>query len=195
MRLRDLIDWPRIFLPTDPSRPVSISLAGGTEREARAGDQLLRLLDRYELLRWQCTNRVRIEQGVIPHSHPVLTLNTKYLDDDALALSTYLHEQLHWFVWRRNPRKRRAIRELRERERLLSPPVGHPEGAASPYESYLHYLVCYLEYAAMIEVVGPDEARRVIDFWCTDHYTEIYRTVLQDFDAIREIVARHRLAP
>ncbi len=191
MRLRDVLAWPLIFWPEDSSRPVSISLATGSEREARAREQLLRLLDRYDLRRWQATNRVRIEQGVIPHSHPVLTLNTKYLDNDALALSTYLHEQLHWSVWRRNPRKRRAIRELRQR--YPSPPVGHPEGASSEYESYLHYLVCYLEYATMIEVVGPDQARRVVDFWCTDHYTEIYKTVLQDFDAIREIVARHGL--
>ena len=77
---------------------MSISLATGTEGEARARDQLLLLLDRYELHRWQFTSRVRIEQGAIPHSHPVLTLNTRYPDDDLLALSTYLHEQLHWFV-------------------------------------------------------------------------------------------------
>jgi hypothetical protein len=136
---------------------------------------------------------VRIQDGVIPHSHPVLTLNTRHLNDDALALATYLHEQLHWWVWRRNPRKRRVIRELRRR--YLSPPVRRPEGAGSAYETYLHYLVCYLEYAAVIELLGQEEARRVIDLWCADHYTEIYRTVLRDFDAIGEIVRRHGLVP
>ncbi len=193
MRLRDLLDWPLIFWPSDPSRPVSITLTNGTEREGRAREQLHRLLDRYDLRKWQYTNRVRIEYGAIPHSHPVLTLNTKYLDDDSLALSTYLHEQLHWFVWRRNPRKRHAIRELRWR--YPSPPVRLPEGAGSRYETYLHYLVCYLEYAAAIELLGPDEARRVIDVWCRDHYTAVYKTVLRDFEAISEIAARNGLLP
>ena len=193
MRLRDLIDWPRAFLPEDSSRPVSISLSRGGEREESARDQLRRLLDRYDLRRWQCTNRVRIEYGVIPHSHPVLTLNTKHLDDDALALSTYLHEQLHWFVWRRNPGKRRAVRELRERYPTV--PLGHAEGAGGKDDSYLHYLVCYLEYRSMTEVVGLEEARRVIEFWAGEHYTEIYKTVLRDFDAIGELASKHKLVP
>ncbi len=193
MRLRDLIDWPRIFWPVDPSQPITVSLVNDTEREQHARDQVLGLLDRYDLRRWQCTNRVRIEYGVIPHSHPVITLNTRYPDDDALVLSTYLHEQLHWFVWRRNPRKRRALRELRQRYPTV--PTGHPEGAGSEYDSYLHYLVCYLEYWSMIEVVGPEEARRVIDAWCTSYYTEIYKTVLRDFEAIGEIAARYDLLP
>jgi len=28
----------------------------------------------------------------------VLTLNTRYLDDDTAQLATFLHEQLHWFL-------------------------------------------------------------------------------------------------
>ena len=39
----------------------------------------------------------RIETGVIPHSHPVLTLNTQYIDRDTLQIATFVHEQLHWF--------------------------------------------------------------------------------------------------
>ena len=193
MRLRDLIDWPRSLLPENPSRPLSISLVNGTDREGRARDQLRRLLDLYNLRRWQFTNRVRIEQGVISHSHPVLTLNTRYHDDDRLALSTYLHEQLHWFVWRRNPRKRHAIRELRQR--YPDPPIALPEGAGDKGSSYLHYLVCYLEYRSMIEIVGPEEARRVMEARFESHYTEIYRTVLRDFEEIGEIVSRYDLLP
>ena len=193
MRLRDFIDWPRSLLPEDPSRPLTISLVNGTEREARARDQLLRLLDLYDLRRWQFTNRVCIEQGVIPHSHPVLTVNTRYPDDDVLALSTYLHEQLHWFTWRRYRKTRRALGDLKSR--YPDPPIAFPEGAGNEGSSYLHYLVCYLEYRSMIEVVGPEEAHRVIDAWCASHYTEIYRTVLRDFEEIGEIATRHDLQP
>jgi hypothetical protein len=192
MRLSDLLDWPRVLLPNDPAKPVSVSLATGVEREGVARDQLLRLLSRYDLRKWQFTNRVRMQHGVIPHSHPVLTLNTRYLDDDALALSTYLHEQLHWFVWRHSG-TRAALAELRQR--YPSPPVAPPEGAGDVRSSYLHYLVCYLEYVALIEVLGAEEARRVIAFRCTDYYTEIYKAVLRDFDAIGEIARRHNLMP
>ena len=193
MRLRDLIDWPRAYLPDDASRPVSISLASGTEREAQGRDQLLLLLDRYDLNRWQFTSRVRIEEGVTPHSHPVLTLNTRYPDDDLLALGTYLHEQLHWFVWRRKHEKRGALIDLKAR--YPDPPIAFPEGAGDEDSSYLHYLVCYLEYWSLIEIVGVEEAHRVIDVWCTSRYTDIYKTLLRDFDAIGEIARRHELVP
>jgi hypothetical protein len=192
MRLRDALDWLRVFLPADRDAPISISVAGRSPREDSARNQLLSLLRRHDLSRWQFTNRVRIHHGVIPHSHPVLTLNTRHLDDDALALSTYLHEQLHWFVWR-HPGTRPALAELRQR--YPSPPIALPEGAGNLRASELHYLVCYLEFAAMIDVVRPGEARRVIDFLCTDHYTKIYQTVLHDFDAIGDLVRRHALQP
>jgi hypothetical protein len=191
VRLRDLLDWPLSLLPGDSSHPVSITLANENERESVARDQLARLLDRYDLRKWQFTNRVRIEQGAMPHSHPVLTLNTAYPNDDHLVLANYLHEQLHWFLTKRRGRARRALRDVRDR--YPDPPVERPRGAGSAGSSYLHYLVCFLEHEALIEVVGSDEARRVIEFWCTHHYTEIYRTVLRDAEGIREIVEGHGL--
>ncbi len=189
----DLLDWPLIFWPRDPTRPVSVSLAGKSDCEALARDQLLSILNRYDLDKWRLTNRVRIQHFVVPHSHPVLTLNTRYLDDDACALSTYLHEQLHWFLAPRRKATRQAMADLKRR--YPDTPAKPPAGARDLHSSYLHYVVCYLEYAALIDVLGPEEARRVIDFWCADHYTEIYKTVLRDYDAIGEIVARHGLLP
>ena len=88
---------------------------------------------------------------------------------------------------------RRALKDLRAR--YPDPPIAFPEGAGSEGSSYLHYLVCYLEYWSMIEVVGPEEARRVMKARCESHYTEIYKTVLRDFEEIGEIVARHDLLP
>jgi hypothetical protein len=67
-------------------------------REERARAQLLRLCDEFNLTRWQFTDLVQIQNWVIPHSHPVLTLNTRWIDDDEYALATYIHEQLYWFV-------------------------------------------------------------------------------------------------
>ena len=38
-------------------------------------------------------DRVLIENWAVPHSHPVLTMNTRTAGDD--LLSTYLHDQMH----------------------------------------------------------------------------------------------------
>jgi hypothetical protein len=43
------------------------------------------------------TDRVLIEKGSIPHSHPILTLNTRNLDPLLIA-ETFVHEQFHWFA-------------------------------------------------------------------------------------------------
>ncbi len=184
--------WRRLWGWLQVVRP-GIWLATGSEQEAKTRNQLQRLLQGYDLRRWRFTHRIRIDQNtVIPHSHPVLTLDTRHLDDDRLLLATYLHEQLHWFVRKRRQAKA-ALQELRQRYPTV--PVARPEGAGDEFSTYLHYLVCYLEYAALIDVLGSEEARRAIDFWCTHHYTEIYKTVLRDFDGIGEIVSRYGLIP
>lgn len=184
-RLRRLLRW--LLVP----RP-GIRLAAGSEAERKTREQFQRLFDQYDLRKWRFTSRVRIDEGArIPHSHPVLTLNTRY--EGELLLSTYLHEQLHWFVWRRGRRAGLAIEELRRR--YPDTPIAAPEGAGDEFSSFLHYIVCYLEYVALIEVLGLEEARRVIDHWCTHHYTETYKTVLRDFEAIGEIVRRYGLVP
>lgn len=172
---------------------VDIQLASDSPREVRTREQLLRLLSRYDLDRWRFTDRIRIQDGVVPHSHPVLTLNTRHLDDDALLLATYLHEQVHWFLAPHKDRVDEAVTQLRD----LYPevPVGHPEGGSDSYSSYLHLVVCYLEYAALIGLLGPADARRVVEGWTSDHYTRIYAAVLRDFDQIGHVVAAHGLAP
>src|ERR1044071_6136285 len=75
---------------------VHIRLQIGTPLEERARDQLRRLLRTYDLHKWLFLRDILIQSGVIPHSHPVLTLNTRYLDED--TAQPFVHEQLHWFL-------------------------------------------------------------------------------------------------
>jgi hypothetical protein len=173
---------------------VDITLAHGTDAETQTSEQLRGLLERYDLSPWEYTVRVLIDERSIPHSHPVLTLHTRHRNDDLLLLSTYLHEQLHWFIWRQpDERIEPAIAALMER--YPQPPVGFPQGAETLLSTDLHYLVCYLEYLSLRRIVGEREARRAISFWMDDHYTEIYRTVMADMDAIEEIARRYDLIP
>jgi hypothetical protein len=171
---------------------IAISLAHGSEAERATREQLQRLLGTYDLQPWQFTDRVVIDQQAIPHSHPVLTLHTRHLDDDVLLLSTYLHEQLQWFITAQaDDRVEPAIAALEERYPCV--PIGFPKGAETVLSSYFHHIICYLEYLGLRQVVGEEEARRVMDCWQRDHYTEIYQTVMQDTDAIGSIVRCHGL--
>src|SRR5439155_26050565 len=72
---------------------LKVTLKNGAALEQRKKDQIERLAGQYDLKKWTLTREVIIEQGVQPHSTPVLTLNGRFLDNDDLALAQYVHEQ------------------------------------------------------------------------------------------------------
>lgn len=76
---------------------IEIDLASVKRAAARVCDMLTGLRLRYDLARFEYTRRVRIAPTEIPHSHPVLTLNT-FVRDEVALVSTYLHEQMHWYL-------------------------------------------------------------------------------------------------
>ncbi len=133
-------------VPEPISTPIEIVLASGTEAEQQTGGQLLGLFAKYPLDKWRYAERVVIEEGAIPHSHPVLTLNTQYLHDRRHLLTDYVHEQMHWFSLLEGTSEaaERAIEEFHGMYPDL--PTRRPEGCGSEYSNYLHVLVCYLEY-------------------------------------------------
>jgi hypothetical protein len=165
---------------------IEITLAHDSRRERQTRDQLLAIAARFDLTPWIITRRVIIEERAIPHSHPVLTLNTRHIADDDLLLATFLHEQAHWRVLDDRHALKRAIAELGHRFPGL--PVGHPRGGDSDASSYLHVVVNFLEWRALRDLVGDERARAVMEFWCNDHYTELYRLVLTEEDEIARVV-------
>ena len=151
-----------------------------------------KLIKQYDISKWIFTKKILIDREVQPpHSPPVLTLNTRYIKDDELLLSTFLHEQIHWFLVERDVQTKNAITELKS----IFPkvPVGFPEGARDEQSSYLHLLVCYLEYQANKEAFGELKARQIIEFWATHHYTWIYKQVLSDERKIGNVIRKYKL--
>jgi hypothetical protein len=55
--------------------------------------------------------------------------------------------------------------------------------------------VIYLEYRADRELLGELKARQVMDFWAEDHYTWIYKTVLERTRDIGKIAFKYKLIP
>ena len=172
---------------------VDIALKQGSKEEEQTKAQLQRLLKTYDLTKWIFTNAILIDEKSIPHSHPVLTLSTRHLRDDELLISTFVHEQGHWFLTQNHKNTEEAKKELR----VLFPkvPVSFPEGATDEESTYLHLIVIYLEYRADRELLGELRARQIMDFWANDHYTWIYKTVLERTREIGNIVFKHKLIP
>src|SRR5262249_28408230 len=90
-----------------------VTLRHGTPAERDTKIQLGRLLTRYDLSRWFFTRTVVIDEDAVPHSHPVLTLHTRHLRDDLLLLSTFVHEQSHWYVQQHRPQVDAAVADFR----------------------------------------------------------------------------------
>jgi hypothetical protein len=170
---------------------IDFQLQQNSEREQKTKVQMERLLETYDLRKWTFTEKVIIDEQSTPHSHPVLTLHTRHLNSDDQLLSTYVHEQLHWWLNARWKQTQRAENELRK----LYPkvPAGFPEGAQDEDSTYLHLIDCYLEMQADRELMGTERAADVIKFWASDHYRWIYRTVIDDEPKIARIVKQNHL--
>jgi hypothetical protein len=174
-----------------PEAPITIALTHDTPAEQQTRAQLERILAAHDVSRFVRTTAVLVDEDAIPHSHPVLTLHARHLDDDDLLLSTFLHEQMHWLLEERAAQTAAAVAELRAA--FPSVPVGFPDGARSEQSSYEHLIVDHLEHDALRRVRGPEVARRVFEHWATDHYRVLYQLELDHEDRIAGILARHGL--
>lgn len=171
---------------------ITVTIVGkNPELETKAKVDFENLLKKYDVSRYLFTKKVQIEDGVIPHSHPVLTLNTRYIDQPIKQLTTFLHEQIHWWVSENDDGVSAAIAEFRKRYPKI--PTERREIARNEYSTYLHLVVCYLELVAMRDVAGEETAAEAFDWLKGHHYRWIYRTVLQDEASIAEVVKRHGL--
>lgn len=173
------------------AQPIDIQLQHNSEREQQTKAQLERLLRDYDLSEWTFTHKVLIDSDAIPHSHPVLTLHTRHLKSDDQLLSTYVHEQLHWWLDEKISQTRKAEDDLRK----LYPkvPVGYPDGAQDEESTYLHLIDCYLEMQADRKLMGTQRASEVMQFWAGDHYRWVYRTVVADEARLADVVKKNGL--
>jgi len=170
---------------------ISIETANGTRRELLAEAALKKLLAEYDVSKWIFTREILIEEGAIPHSRPILTITPRSLNDDTLFLSSFLHEQIAWFLYPdRNYEVMQAVGELR---RLYpeAPVGGTEEGAKDEDSNYRHLISNLLEFSAMVEVVGEELAIATMER--KDHYTWVYETVLSDAVKIEEIAQKYDL--
>lgn len=143
--------------------------------------------------KWEFTDKVHIDKTTIPHSHPILTLHVRHgrKSQKDMLLSTYLHEQIHWFTDEKIESTKVAIAKLK----LAFPnvPVGYPEGARDEYSTYLHLVVCYLELEALSDYLSESRVNRVLKFWQNDHYRWVYLQVESHHKILAKIIGESGL--
>ncbi len=158
-----------------PEAPaLSIRAVNGSASEEARADQLRRVLDRWDVERWIYTRQIAIEDRVVPHSHPVLTLSAGPGTDDEV-LATFMHEQLHWLE-DDHPGFTAAMRAFAEA--YPNAPAGGPEGGRDLESTYRHLVVNDLEYQALTALIGRERAREILEGH--GFYTWIYDRVLND---------------
>jgi hypothetical protein len=166
---------------------VDIRAAHGTDGENAALAALLAVLAGHDLRRWMFTDLITIDETIRGGlSHP-LTISPRLLvQRPALALTTFLHEQLHWLE---GPGTESASAEATRQ--WPDPPPLSAGGATDPASTWLHMSVCALEYHSLCELVGPAAAAAEL----RQHagYGWIYGQILADPGWFSGFLHRHGL--
>ena len=174
---------------------IDVDLDHARREADRVRDMLQALRRRHDLSRFEYTRVIRVVPGGDTFSHPILTLGNRFADNEDLLLSTYLHEQMHWYLWHLGTPERDMVAPFFDElvRRYPEAPTELPDGARNYESTYLHLVINWLEVAATSEFIGRHRAMAVADVQRT--YRWIYRTVLRDWDALQELFERHGLVP
>lgn len=182
-------------MAADDDFRIDIDLAHAEREAARIRDWLLALRRRHDLARYEYTRLVQVVPAGPTHSHPILTLGTRFADTEDQLLATYLHEQMHWYLWRFGGPDHDPIAPFFDElvRRYPKAPTRLPEGARNYEQTYLHLVVCRLELEAVADLIGRERTDVLCDtVW---GYRWIYRTVRLDWEALGALLAGHGLLP
>jgi hypothetical protein len=166
---------------------VDVRTAHGSDHENAASAALRAVLATHDLRRWMFTDLVTIDETIRGGvSHPLTISPALLVRRPALALTTFLHEQLHWLD---GPGTDSASAEASTR--WPDPPSASAGGATDPASTWLHLSVCALEYHSLSELLGPSAAAAEL----RQHtgYSWIYGEILARPDWFAGFLHRHGL--
>lgn len=172
--------------PTAPQEIITISEINPNKWTALTVQNLEQLIQVYDLTPILFTRKIQIESKVMSHSHPILTLNTRYAESPNKLLSAFAHEQLAWWVDLKKDQVARATQDLK----------GIIPGLDGD-SAYVNIIICFLEYEAMIHFLGKKEANKILkDFIQKDNvYPLINTQVYLKFKNIDATIRKYKLSP
>lgn len=182
-------------MPRGDDFRIDIELDHAEREASRIRELLSALRVRHDLARFEFTRHVRIVPAGPTHSHPILTLGTRFAETEDLLLSTYLHEQMHWYLWHLGTPDRDMLEPFYDElvRRYPQAPVDLPDGARNYDATYSHLVVNWLEVAATSEFIGRERAFNIASMQRS--YRWIYRTVVKDWEALGELYEHHGIVP
>lgn len=173
-----------------PNEPFQISLKNNSATELATKKRLEYTISKYNIDKYIYTKTVVLEDSMIPHSHPILTINTADTTDENL-ISTFLHEQMHWFILSKNEQTKKVVTELKKE--FPNAKINFPDGSGDEQSTYEHLIVCYYEYQALKELCGQEKADKVMTYLKGRLYKWIYATMLENEEKIKRILINHQL--
>jgi hypothetical protein len=183
--------------PTDAFQ-IDVDLDHARREGERVRDLLAALRRRHDLARYEYTTIVRIVPGGETFAHPVLTLGNRFATSEDLLLSTYLHEQMHWYLWYLGTPERDMVAPFMDElvRRYPHAPVDVANGGARSYDStYEHLVVNWLELAATAEFIGRDRTFALARAQRLRSYGWLYDVVVRDWDDLGTLYKRHGIVP
>jgi hypothetical protein len=172
--------------PGMAARGIHIRTARGSDLERAGADVLRAALAGYDIRQFLLTDLAWVDEEIRGGvSHPLMLSPRLLLRGPDVALTVFLHEQMHWI---QGPGLDAATTEAAARWPQPPPP---PAGAHDAESSWLHFSVCALEYASLYDLIGAHAAGRTLSE--PVNYSWIYGQILGDPDWFADFLRRHGL--
>jgi hypothetical protein len=174
---------------------IDIDLDVAKREAERVKSWLKALRQRHDLSRYEYTRHVRIVPASTTYSHPILTLGTRFTETEDHLLATYLHEQMHWYLYLLGGPDHDPITPFFDElvRRYPDAPTQLPEGARNYEQTYAHLVINWLELHTVAQFIGKPRAAALAE---TQYgYRWIYRTVLKDWDELGALYRAHAILP
>ena len=174
---------------------IDVDLDQAVREAERVHTWLAALRIRHDLTRYEYTRLVRVVPASATYSHPILTLGTRFTDTEDQLLATYLHEQMHWYLYELGGHDHDPVASFFDElvRRYPDAPTRLPEGARNYEQTYVHLVVCWLELAVTAQFIGRARAFALAE--TVYGYRWIYRTVVRDWDALEKLFTAHGILP
>jgi hypothetical protein len=153
---------------------------------------LLQLSQVYDIAPFIFTKTIHIESKVIPRSHPVLTLNTRFAESPKKLLAVFLNQEFQWWLKLNEARTLLGIQELKK----IAPKAPITE-ALGKDSTYLKMLAAQLEVMALELYLGAEEKKKLLSEKISIDKQDpwIYKFVQSNEEILKKILQTQKLLP
>jgi len=124
------------------------------------------------------TKEIVIEKGVVPHSHPILTLNTRVKDKRSL-LATLVHEQFHWYA-QNHPKYNECVSYLKSK---YEDDGEHNKSGTYPNSYWEHIIVCFNTRNYLKSFLSSEDLEWIYEQW--QPYPALENLIVQRYKEVQ----------